>query len=106
MFFFPRLVIKQELDWGEGLYRLIRLKEAHCAHTQMCAAQYHPSSTPVCLVTELFHGNLLSSVGNPDPAPDPYVLGLPESGSFYHKAKIVGKTSIPIVLRLLYDFLS
>jgi hypothetical protein len=28
------------------------------------------------------------------------------SGSFYHQAKIVRKTLIPTVLRLLYDFLS
>ncbi len=68
----------------------------------MCAAQYNPSSTSVFPVTELFHDNLLSSDGDPDP----YVLELPESGSFYHKAKIVRKTLIPIVLRLLYDFLS
>jgi hypothetical protein len=28
------------------------------------------------------------------------------SGSFYHQAKIVSKTLIPTVLRLLFDFLS
>jgi hypothetical protein len=49
--------------------------------------------------------------------PDPDVFGPPRSGSistrsgscsgsFYHQAKIVRKTSIPTVLWLLYDFLS
>jgi hypothetical protein len=46
---------------------------------------------------------------------DPYVFGPPRSGSisqrygsgsFHHQAKIVRKTLIPIVLWLLYDFLS
>jgi hypothetical protein len=30
--------------------------------------------------------------------PDPYAFGPPGSGSFYHQAKIVRKTSIPTVL--------
>ncbi len=38
--------------------------------------------------------------------PDPYVFGLPNLGSFFHQAKIVGKTLIPTVLSLIYDFLS
>ncbi len=33
-------------------------------------------------------------------------LGLPESGSVYQQTKIVRKTLIPTVMRLLYDFLS
>jgi hypothetical protein len=46
---------------------------------------------------------------------DPYVFGPPGSGfistrsgsgSFNHEAKIVGKSLIPIVLSLLYGFLS
>jgi hypothetical protein len=40
---------------------------------------------------------LLSSVADPDLYPDPsdpYVFGHPGSGSFYHHAKIVGKTLI------------
>ncbi len=54
---------------------------------------------------------------NPDP-PDPHVFGPPGSGSvsidqwygsgsgsFYHHAKLGGKTLIPIVLWLLLDFL-
>jgi hypothetical protein len=47
--------------------------------------------------------------------PDPYVCGPPGSGSistmygsgsgsFYNQAKIIRKTLIPTVLRLLYDF--
>jgi hypothetical protein len=50
-----------------------------------------------------------SSVLDPDPNPDPHVFGPPgsksgstsqrnESGSFYHEAKIVRKTLLPIVL--------
>ncbi len=49
--------------------------------------------------------------------PDAYVIGPPGSGagsistrygsgSFYNQAKIVRKTLVPTVLRLLYDFLS
>ncbi len=30
--------------------------------------------------------------------PDPYVFGLPKSGSFFHQAKIERKTLIPTVL--------
>jgi hypothetical protein len=41
--------------------------------------------------------------GHPDP--DPIVRGS-GSGSFYHHARIVKKTLIPTVLRLLYDFSS
>jgi hypothetical protein len=40
---------------------------------------------------------VMSSVPDPDP-PDPHVFGPPGSGSFYHQAKIVRKTLIPIVL--------
>jgi hypothetical protein len=65
-----------------------------------------------------------SSVSDPDP-PDPHVVGPPGSGSssqsygsgtgsvsgsgsgsFYHQAKIVRKSLIPIVLCLLLYFLS
>ncbi len=57
-----------------------------------------------------------TSVAHPDPS-DPYVYGSPASrsgsisqrygsGSFHHHAKIVIKTLIPTVLRLLLDFLS
>jgi hypothetical protein len=35
---------------------------------------------------------------NPDTDPDPQIFGPPGSGSFYHQAKIVGKTLIPTVL--------
>jgi hypothetical protein len=36
---------------------------------------------------------------NSDPDPkDPFVFGPPESESFYHQAKIVGKTFFPTVL--------
>ncbi len=36
---------------------------------------------------------------NPDPdPPDPHVFGPPGSGSFYHHATIVRKTSIPSIL--------
>ncbi len=57
------------------------------------------------------------SVADPNPDPlDPYEFGSPGSasgsisqryvsGSFYHQAKIVRKTLIPIVLWLLYDFM-
>ncbi len=49
---------------------------------------------------------LFSSVADPDLDPyDPYIFGSSESGS-YRQAKIVRKTLIPIVLRLLNDFLS
>ncbi len=50
-----------------------------------------------------------------DPEPDPYIFGplgsgsvcqMYGSGSFYHQAKIVRKTSILTVLLLLFDFLS
>ncbi len=44
-------------------------------------------------------------VADPDPQ-YPYVLGPPGSGSFFRQAKIVRKTLILTVLRLLYDFLS
>jgi hypothetical protein len=48
-----------------------------------------------------------NSVADPDPNPsDPHVFGPPGSGSFYHQAKIVRKTWIPTVSRLLFDFLS
>jgi hypothetical protein len=47
---------------------------------------------------------LRSSVEDPDPS-DPF-FGPPGSGSFYHQAKIIRKTLIPPVLRLLFDFLS
>jgi hypothetical protein len=59
-------------------------------------------------------GHLENSVADPDPR-DPYVFG-PRgsrsgtfgtrngSGSIYNQAKIVRKTLIPTVLRLLYDF--
>ncbi len=57
--------------------------------------------------------NIVSSV----PDPDPHVFGPPESKSIsqkdpdlapylYQQAKIVRKTLIPTVLRLLFDFLS
>jgi hypothetical protein len=58
-----------------------------------------------------------TSVPDPDP-PDSHVFGPPGSGSptsqsyrsgsgsIYHKAKIVRKTLIPLVLGLLVDFLS
>jgi hypothetical protein len=57
-----------------------------------------------------------TSVPDSDP-PDLHVFGPPGSGStsqrygsgsgsFYHQAKIVRKTLIPTVLRLLLDFLS
>ncbi len=63
---------------------------------------------------------VLNSVADPDlnPVPsDPYVFGPPGSGSirqghgsgsgsFYHHAKIVRKTLIPTILRLLFDYLS
>ncbi len=53
--------------------------------------------------------SVFPSVTDPDPNPDPYVFGPPESGSgstshrygsgsFYHQAKIVRKTLIPAVL--------
>jgi hypothetical protein len=48
-------------------------------------------------------------IGVADPNPsDPYVFGPPGSGSgsFYQQAKIVRKSLIPTVLRLLNDFLS
>ncbi len=54
---------------------------------------------------------LVTSVPEPDPEPDPHVFGPPGSGSgstsqrygsgsgsFYHHAKIVGKTLIPYIL--------
>ncbi len=49
----------------------------------------------------------LSSVVDPDPNPDPCVLGHPGSGSFYHQAKIVRKTLILTACALwhLFDFL-
>ncbi len=49
-----------------------------------------------------------TSVADPEPNPDPdsHVFGPPSPGSFYHKAKIVRKTLISTVLRLLFDFLS
>jgi hypothetical protein len=50
-----------------------------------------------------FHG-LVISVADPEPVPDLYVFGSPGSGSSYYQAKIVRKTLISIVLRLLYDF--
>ncbi len=65
------------------------------------------------IFTYLQHGGrtiffLRSSVADTDPEPDPYVFG--PSGSFhstiYHKVRIVRKTLIPIVLRLLYGLLS
>ncbi len=56
---------------------------------------------------------ILASTSVPDPNPDQHVFGPSGSicqrhgsGSFYHQAKIVRKTSIPTVLRLLFDFLS
>jgi hypothetical protein len=65
---------------------------------------------------------VISSVADSDPDPSgPYVFGPPGSGSgsasqrygygsgsgsFYHQAKIVRKTLLPTVLRLLFDFLS
>ncbi len=45
------------------------------------------------------------TVAGPDPSV-PYVFGPPESGSFYHLAKIVRKALIPTALRLLVDFFS
>jgi hypothetical protein len=39
-----------------------------------------------------------SGTARPNPDPEPYIFGPPESGSFYHQAKIVGKTSFPNVL--------
>jgi hypothetical protein len=48
---------------------------------------------------------LRSSVEDPDPS-DPYFFGPPGSETFYHQAKIIRKTLIPPVLRLLFDFLS
>ncbi len=59
--------------------------------------------------------NIQNSVPDPNLDPDPHVFGPPGSGStsqrygsgsFYHQAKIVRKTLIPIVLWLLLDFLS
>ncbi len=47
-----------------------------------------------------------TSVPDPNPDPDPDVFGPPGSGYFYHQAKIVRKTLIPTVLRLLLNFLS
>ncbi len=58
-----------------------------------------------------------SNVADPDPLGPyvPYVFGPPGfgsvsqryiSGSFNHEAKIVSKTLIPTVLRLLFDYLS
>jgi hypothetical protein len=69
-----------------------------------------------------------NSVADPDPnpdPPDPHVFGPPGSGSakkrygsgsgsgsgcgsgsFYHHAKIVGKTLIPTIFVTLFDFLS
>jgi hypothetical protein len=46
--------------------------------------------------------------GAGDPDPEPYVFGPSgsDSGSFYHQANTVIKTSIPPDLVLLYDFLS
>jgi hypothetical protein len=43
-----------------------------------------------------------------DPDPDPLIRGTYRygSGSFYHHAKIVRKTLIPTVFRLLFYFLS
>ncbi len=41
---------------------------------------------------------LSSSVADPEPDQEPYVIGPPRSGSFYNQAKIVRKTLIPIVL--------
>ncbi len=63
--------------------------------------------------------NRLGSVADPDPntdpdPSDPYVFGPPGSGSisqrhgsgsFYHQAKIVRKTSIPTVLLLFLLFI-
>jgi hypothetical protein len=40
---------------------------------------------------------VIISVPDPDP-PDPHGFGPPESGPFYHQAKIVIKTLIPTVL--------
>jgi hypothetical protein len=52
-------------------------------------------------------GSVADPDPNPDPdPPDPHVFGPPVSGSFYHIAKLVRKTLIPTVLRLLFDFLS
>ncbi len=50
-----------------------------------------------------------SVVANPDPnpdPPDPRVFRTPGSGSFYHKAKIVRKSLISIVLSLCDIFLT
>jgi hypothetical protein len=43
------------------------------------------------------------SVVDPDPNPlNPLFFGV--SGSFYHQAKILGKTLIPTVLLLIFNF--
>jgi hypothetical protein len=54
---------------------------------------------------------ILSSVADPDPdPPDPYVFGLPGSrsrsgsGSFYHQAKPVRKTLIPLFCDFFLTF--
>ncbi len=52
-----------------------------------------------------------TSVADPDPNPDPsdpYVFEPPGSGSgsFYYQEKLVRKTLIPSVLRLIFDFVS
>jgi len=48
-------------------------------------------------VLKLTRTSVVDQDPNPDPS-DPYVFGLPGSGSFYHHAKIVRKTLIPTVL--------
>jgi hypothetical protein len=51
--------------------------------------------------------NLIGSVADPVPNPEPRVFGPSGSGSFYHKAKIVRKTLISTVLcDFLLTFLS
>jgi hypothetical protein len=57
------------------------------------------------LISHRFSGEHLGSVPDLDP-PDPHVFGPSGSGFFYHQAKLVKKTLILTVLRLLYDFLS
>ncbi len=85
---------------------LIEVSPCSFYHTNTCQYNFD------CL--KIFF--LITSVPDPDPS-DPFVFGSPRSGSgsisqryvsgsFYHQAKIVRKTLIPTVLRLLFDFLS
>jgi hypothetical protein len=70
----------------------------------MEAIQRRPACTQAN-TTMLNNTNQLSKTSGPTCVADPDVFWPPESGFFYHHAKIVRKTLISTVLWLLYDFL-